>query len=58
VKRVAVEAASPLGWHEWVGTDGAVVAMHGFGASAPYKTLLEKFGFSAQNIAKVARGLL
>jgi len=58
VKRVAVEAASPLGWHEWVGHDGAVVAMHGFGASAPYKTLLDKFGFTAQNIAKIARGLI
>ncbi|PYE53588.1 transketolase [Deinococcus yavapaiensis] len=58
VKRVAIEAATPFGWHEWVGVDGAVVAMQGFGASAPYKTLLEKFGFTGQNIAKVAKGLL
>ena len=33
--RVAVEAASPLGWHRWVGDHGDVVAMEGFGASAP-----------------------
>ncbi|ADV66189.1 transketolase [Deinococcus maricopensis] len=58
VKRVAIEAASPLGWHEWTGADGAVIAMQGFGASAPAKTLYEKFGFSAQNIVKVVKGLL
>lgn len=58
VKRVAVEAASPFGWHEWVGVDGAVVAMHGFGASAPAQILMEKFGFTGQNVAKVAKSLL
>jgi hypothetical protein len=35
----AVEAASPLGWHRWVGRRGDVVAMEGFGASAPAKVL-------------------
>ena len=35
--RVAVEAASPIGWHRWVGDEGDVVAMEGFGASAPAK---------------------
>ncbi len=58
VKRVAIEAASPLGWHEWVGLEGAVIAMHGFGASAPYQILMEKFGFTPQNVAKVAKGIL
>ncbi|AFZ67501.1 transketolase [Deinococcus peraridilitoris] len=58
VKRVAIEAASPFGWHEWTGSDGAVIAMTGFGASAPAKTLLDKFGFSSHNIAKVAKSLL
>ena len=38
--RVAVEAASPLGWHRWVGDAGDVVAMEGFGASAPAKSAL------------------
>ena len=38
--RVAVEAASPLGWHRWVGDLGDVVAMEGFGASAPAKVAL------------------
>jgi transketolase len=56
--RVAVEAASPLGWHRWVGEDGDVVAMEGFGASAPAKALYEHFGFSGQAIADRARAVL
>ncbi|MFL5857144.1 MAG: transketolase [Solirubrobacteraceae bacterium] len=56
--RVAVEAASPLGWHRWVGDDGDVVAMEGFGASAPAKVLYEHFGFSGQAIADRARTVL
>jgi len=56
--RVAVEAASPLGWHRWVGEAGDVVAMEGFGASAPAKALYEHFGFSGQAIADRARAVL
>jgi transketolase len=56
--RVAVEAASPLGWHRWVGNDGDVVAMEGFGASAPAKVLYEHFGFTGQAIADRARAVL
>ena len=56
--RVSVEAASPLGWHRWVGDDGDVVAMEGFGASAPAKALYEHFGFSGQAIADRARAVL
>ena len=56
--RVAVEAASPLGWHRWVGNDGDVVAMEGFGASAPAKLLYEHFGFSGAAIADRARAVL
>ncbi len=56
--RVAVEAASPLGWDRWVGDDGDIVAMEGFGASAPAKALYEHFGFSGQAIADRARAVL
>jgi transketolase len=56
--RVAVEAASPLGWHRWVGDDGDIVAMEGFGASAPAKVLYEHFGFSGHAIADRARKVL
>jgi transketolase len=56
--RVAVEQASTLGWDRYVGTDGAVVGMHTFGASAPLKELLGKFGFVPGAVANVARGLV
>ena len=56
--RVAVEAGAELGWHKYVGLDGAVICMHTFGASAPYKTLFEKFGFTAENVAATAMNVL
>jgi transketolase len=56
--RLAVEAASPFGWERYVGLQGAVIGIARFGASAPYKVLAEKFGFTAANIAQRARELL
>ena len=56
-KRLAVEAGSPLGWHRWVGTDGDVLAMEGFGASAPIKDLKGEFGFTAENVVARLRSL-
>ena len=56
--RVAVEAASPIGWHRWVGDEGDVVAMEGFGASAPAKVLYEHFGFTGERIAERARNVI
>jgi transketolase len=56
--RVAVEAAAPLGWHRWVGEEGDVVAMEGFGASAPAKVLYEHFGFTGEAVAARARAVL
>jgi transketolase len=53
--RVAVEQASTLGWDRYVGDGGAVVGMHTFGASAPLKELLTKFGFTPDKVAEVAR---
>jgi transketolase len=52
---VAVEEASTLGWHRYVGTDGAVIGMHTFGASAPLKDLQTKFGFTPDTVADAAR---
>jgi transketolase len=56
--RVAVEAASPLGWHRWVGDAGAVIAMEGFGASAPAGALYEHFGFTPERVMKTAKSVL
>jgi transketolase len=54
-KRMAVEAASPLGWERFVGMEGEVVGMDRFGASAPWPVLQEKFGFTAGAIEAVMR---
>jgi transketolase len=53
--RVAVEQASTLGWDRYVGDGGAIVGMHTFGASAPLKQLLTKFGFTPEQVTQVAR---
>jgi transketolase len=51
VRRVAVEAAHPMSWHRWVGTDGVVVGIDGFGASAPYQTLYKEYGITPEAVA-------
>ncbi len=56
--RVAVEAGTRLGWEHYVGLDGAVVGMDGFGASAPAAILYEKFGITAENVIAQAKALL
>jgi transketolase len=53
--RVAVEAASPFGWREWVGDAGAIIGMETFGASAPAGALYKHFGFTPERVADVAR---
>lgn len=56
--RVAVEAASSISWGKYVGLDGATVCMDTFGASAPYKQLFPRFGFTVENVAEKARQVL
>ena len=53
--RVSIEAGSTLGWHRFVGDGGKTIGIDRFGASAPYQTLMEKFGFTADNVVKVAK---
>ncbi|MBM4266989.1 MAG: transketolase [Deltaproteobacteria bacterium] len=53
--RVSVEQASTFGWDRWVGASGATIGMTTFGASAPLKDLLEKFGFTVDNVVKAAQ---
>jgi len=57
-KRVAVEALSEFGWHKYVGLDGAVMAMKGFGASGPANLLFEKFGFTVDNVVKTVKSIM
>ena len=56
-KRLAIEAGCAMGWHEWVGFAGDVVAMTGFGASAPANELYEHFGFGVDAIIERALAL-
>jgi transketolase len=53
--RVSVEAASPFGWHRWVGDLGEVIGMESFGASAPASVLYKHFGFTPERIAESGR---
>jgi transketolase len=53
--RVSVEAAATLGWDRYVGASGKIIGMHSFGASAPIKDLLKKFGFTVDNVVRAAR---
>lgn len=56
--RVSVEAAATLGWDRYVGPTGRIIGMHRFGASAPMKDLLKKFGFTAENVVEAARAAI
>ena len=55
--RIAVEAASPLGWDKWIGEQGAFVGMETFGESGPAKDVYEHFGITAERIAELGREL-
>ena len=52
--RVAVEAGISMGWEKYVGPDGAIIGLDRFGASAPYQTLYEQFGFTVDNVVRQA----
>jgi transketolase len=57
-KRVAVEAASPLGWHRWTGDEGAIIGVERFGASAPGEEVMQHFGFTVENVVATALRVL
>ncbi|MCY7333306.1 MAG: transketolase [Pseudanabaena sp. CAN_BIN31] len=57
-KRVSVEAGSTFGWHKYVGSEGEVIGMDSFGASAPGPTCYAKFGFTVENVVATARKVL
>ncbi|MDR0396507.1 MAG: transketolase [Oscillospiraceae bacterium] len=56
--RVAMEAATGQTWYKYIGLDGKLIRMEGFGASAPAKLLFEKYGFTAQHAADTVKSLL
>ena len=56
--RLAVEAGSSLGWHRWVGADGALITLDRFGASGPAEELLVEFGLTVENVLEKSHKLL
>ena len=56
--RVAVEAGVTLGWHKFTGTQGRVLGIDRYGASAPAATVFEKLGLTVDNVVKAAEELL
>jgi len=56
--RVAIEEGSPMGWERYVGTEGSIMAMRTFGQSAPFKDVEAEFGFTPDEVARVARETL
>lgn len=56
--RVGIEMGSSLGWHKYVGDKGIVMSVDTFGASAPGETVIEKYGFTAENVIKHVKTLL
>ncbi len=56
-KRVAIEALSDFGWYKYVGLDGKVVSMHGFGASGNGSLLFKHFGFTVENVVETVNSL-
>ncbi len=58
VKKISIEAASSVGWHKYVGSDGDVIAVDHFGASAPAERIYQEFGLTAEDMAKRALALI
>jgi transketolase len=57
-KRLAVEMASPMGWHKYTTDEGDMLGMETFGESAPADDLYKHFGFTVDNVVKRAKALL
>jgi transketolase len=56
--RVSIEAASPFGWERYVGPEGAIIGVTGFGASAPGAFVMREFGFTPEHVVETAKALL
>jgi len=56
--RVSVEAGVKIGWEHYVGSEGKIIGLDHFGASAPGEILFEKFGFTPENVVATAKQLL
>ncbi len=58
IAKVSIEAGSSMGWSEWIGDDGVSISLDQFGASAPFQTIYEKLGLTAENIVAEVMDLI
>lgn len=58
IPRVSIEAASPQSWYKWVGTDGVVIGIDRYGASAPFEKVYTELGITAEKVVEAAKGLV
>jgi transketolase len=58
VPRVSIEAAHPMSWYRWVGTDGIAIGLERFGASAPGPKVLQELGITADRVVQAAKSLV
>jgi transketolase len=57
-KRLGIEMATPLGWERYTGDEGDVLAINGFGASAPGERIMKEYGFTTENVVARVKALL
>jgi transketolase len=58
IPRVSIEAAHTMSWYRWVGSDGVVMGIDRYGASAPYETVYSELGLTVEKVVTAARGLV
>jgi transketolase len=54
IRRIAMEAAHPMSWYKWVGSDGEVIGLSRFGASAPYEKIYEALGLTVEAVVRAS----
>jgi len=55
---LVVEMGISMGWEKYAGDEGLILGIQKYGASAPYKTIMEQYGFSIANICQLAKQLI
>ena len=58
VPRVSIEAAASMPWYRWVGSNGVVIGIDRYGASAPYEKVYEELGMTVEKIVEAAKMLV
>lgn len=56
--RLSLEAGSSVGWHKWVGTEGRILAIDHFGASAPYERIFQEFGLTSADVTAAVKSMI